>query len=251
MSFELIAVESENSKKRKKDDLEENLRKLPEEVSRKCSQEAQKNEIYKWIKNLGKIENEGSFGGYARGGSEESYQHISKGLCKEYRNIALQFHKLFKIFYYHREEGISVLENRTNVTDNVENYVIHTCKKDKGIDTCENNTFLYKYQSKTWISNAVSNLYLKSVGELVEKSPDDQNVLREVLLQLTFDTTVVLLQFFELYSYEKETMKNLITLLKNIYPEAEEEEMDSAADSGADLAVLNKIKLYLMTRLEQ
>ena len=67
MSFELIAAGDENNKKRKKD-LEENLRKLPEDVSRKCSQEAQKTLLYQWIENLGKIENEGSLGGYARGG---------------------------------------------------------------------------------------------------------------------------------------------------------------------------------------
>ena len=167
----------------------------------------QRNILYDWIDNLGYVEKEGEYLGYARGGSTESYDYITKRLfTKEHLMIALEFHKLFNTLYYHVDKAEKALylqtrsgggesdgrRRRNYLTDNINAFVRHICQKDRGIHSGCDEAFMEK--AKPWLFKHVSRLYLKSVGQLFKShlSGDELLRLRKSVLRLTKDVVQVI-----------------------------------------------------------
>lgn len=172
----------------------------------------EKSYLYDWIDNLGYVEKEGEYLGYARGGSTESYDYITKKLfTKKHMMIALEFHKLFNTLYYHVDDAKEAMYLQTRsgggeqsgtrrslrLTYNIHAFARHTCQKDKGIHSgCDEINMMAS--ARPWLFKHVSTLYLNSVGQLFEShlSGDDPHSellrLRKSVLRLTKDVVQVI-----------------------------------------------------------
>lgn len=201
-----------NKRPRSGDSEEEpTLPSLPDLAKHTIALNVEKSYLYDWIDNLGYVEKEGEYLGYARGGSTESYDYITKKLfTKEHMIIALEFHKLFNTLYYHVKDAEEAMYLQTRsiggvqsgkrrglrLTHNIHAFARHTCQKDKGIHSgCDK---IIMASAKPWLFEHVSTLYLNSVGQLFKShlSGDDPHseLLRlcKSVLRLTKDVVQVI-----------------------------------------------------------
>ena len=187
MSFENVAPEGSKKRKTEASTEASPLTNLPRDLN------PAEDILYEWINDRGAVKDDGSFMGYARGGSKKSYEYIRTAMqafhvYEEKKDVINNLNRLFKILYYNSE----VAGPNRFIPGAAKRFAQRVCIEDRALN-CENISEItyYRVNKVQWVYHLIQELFSNSVSLLCDgKGKEEKKKLKRTLYNVTCDCVI-------------------------------------------------------------